>query len=53
MKVKSFSISSRIEREWEDEINEFLEGKNVVDVKLTSYLDEDGMENNTVLVMYQ
>jgi len=53
MKIKTFSITGYIEREWEDTINEFLKGKKVEDVKLTSYLDEDGTENHTVLVMYQ
>jgi len=53
MKIKTFSITGFIDGEWENGINEFLKGKKVEDVKLTSYLDGDGMENHTVLIMYQ
>ncbi len=52
MKIKTYAIEGTLSAELDEEINEFLEGKKVHDVKLTTYPDMDGVENNNILITY-
>jgi len=53
MKIKTYSIEGVLHEELDEEINQFLAGKKVHDVKLTTYIDLEGTEQNNILVMYE
>ena len=54
MKIKTFSFIGPLFDDGDNEVNEFLQGKKVIDVKITTYAtSEDDEETNTVLVIYE